>query len=92
MKLVGETYWWWKDNHCSRRCWFVLQDLLRTQYAPHFLFTELRETLEGIRKIIEGMVTKVDIDSEPSILAEPEVIDKSEPEVEVDESEAEVVT
>ena len=37
MKLVGETYWWWKDNNRFCRYWFVLQDLLRTRYAPHLL-------------------------------------------------------
>ena len=36
MKMVGEAYWWWKDNH--RFCeWFVLHDFLRTRYARHFL-------------------------------------------------------
>ena len=61
------------------RCWFVMQDLFRTQYTPHFLFTEFRETLEGIQKIIEAVTTKVDIDSEPSILAELEVVDEPKP-------------
>jgi len=46
----------------------------------HFLFTKFRKTLEGIRNIIEGMSIKVDIDSEPPILVEPEVIDAPEPE------------
>jgi len=46
----------------------------------------------GIWKIIEGMTVKIDIDSEPPIFIEPEVVDKPElkPEV-VDESEPEVV-
>ena len=47
MRLIGEAYWWWKDSHSSCRCWFILQDLLRTIYAPHLLFTEFRETLEA---------------------------------------------
>ena len=38
MKLVGETYWWWKDNNRFCRYWFVLQDLLHTRYTPHFLY------------------------------------------------------
>jgi len=50
-KLDEEAYWWWKDNHSSCRCWFVLQDLLRTGYASHLLFTGFRETLEDIRKV-----------------------------------------
>jgi len=37
MKLAGEVYWWWKDNHKFCWCWFVLQDFLRTRYAPHIL-------------------------------------------------------
>jgi len=49
-KLDEEAYWWWKDSHSSCQCWFVLQDLLRTQYVLHLLFTEFRETLEDIRK------------------------------------------
>jgi len=24
MKLAGEAYWWWKDNHIDCRYWFVL--------------------------------------------------------------------
>ena len=55
MRLVGESYWWWKDSRTSCQCWFSLQDLLRSRYAPHLLFTEFLETLEGIKKIIEGM-------------------------------------
>jgi len=38
MKLVGQAYWWWKDNHVNDQCWFVLQDYLRTLYAPHILY------------------------------------------------------
>jgi len=76
MRLVGEAYWWWKDSHSS--CWysFVLQDLLRIR--PHLLFTDFKETLESFRKIIEGMVINVDIDSEPPILVEPEIIEDSQ--------------
>ena len=70
---------------CIRdRCWFVLQDLLHTRYAPHLLFTEFRETLEGIRKIIGDMAAKVDIQLEPVVdEPEPEVVDKPELESEV---------
>jgi len=32
-------------------------------------------------KILEGMATKFNIDSEPPILTEPEVVDESEPKV-----------
>jgi len=35
MKLIGEAYWWWKNNHRFCQCWFVLQEFLRTRYAPH---------------------------------------------------------
>jgi len=67
MRLIREAYWWWKNNHSSCRYWFVLQDLLHTWYALHFLFTESRETLGDIQKIIEGMAIKVETDSEPLI-------------------------
>jgi len=67
-----------------------LHDLLRARYALHLLFTKFREFIDGIRKILEGMTGKVDIDSELLILTELEVVDKSEPEV-VDESESEVI-
>jgi len=75
IRLVGEAYWWWKDSHSSCRCRFVLQGLLRIRYAPHSL-TEFWETLEGIRKIIEDMATKIDINSEPSVLVEPDIVDE----------------
>ena len=55
MRLVGEAYCWWKDSHSFCRCWFVLQDLLRTWYAPHLLFIEFWESIDGIWKILEGM-------------------------------------
>jgi len=55
-----------------------LQDQLRTQYAPHLLFTEFQKSINGIQKILEGMAGKVNIDSDPPILAKPEV-DKPEP-------------
>ena len=38
MKLVGQACWWWNDSHINDQCWFVLQDHLRTLYAPHFLY------------------------------------------------------
>jgi len=38
MKLFRHAYWWWKDSHIDSQCWFVLQDHLRTLYAPHFLY------------------------------------------------------
>jgi len=59
----------------------VCLDLLRTRYAPHLLFTEFRETLEGIQKIIKGMTTKVEINSKPPIFAETEAVDESEPDI-----------
>jgi len=73
-KLDEKTYWWWKDSHSSCRCWFVLQDLLRTRYAPHLLFTEFRETLEDIQKSIEEyIIVKVntELELEPEVAAEP---------------------
>jgi len=38
MKLVGLAYWWWKDSHIDDQCWFVLQNHIRTLYAPHFIY------------------------------------------------------
>jgi len=35
--LVGQTYWW-KDSRIDDLCWFVLQDHLRSLYAPHLLY------------------------------------------------------
>ena len=67
-----------------------LANLLRTLYAPHLLFTEFQDTLEDIRKIIESMATKVDIDLEPPILTKPEAVDETESELKVvDEPELE---
>jgi len=96
MSLVGKAYWLWINSHSSCRCWFVLQGLLCTRCTLHLFFTEFRETLEGIRKIIKGMVAKFDIDSEPPVLIEPDIVDivyepnskvveYSEPEAEVEE-------
>ena len=55
-------------------------------------------TLEGIRKIIEGMTVKIDIDSKPIVLTEPKVIEEfyskvvknPKPELKVEESELKV--
>ena len=33
--LVGQTYWWWKNSRINDQCWFILQDHLRSLYAPH---------------------------------------------------------
>ena len=63
----------------------------------HLLFTEFRESINGIQEILEGMTTKVNIDSEPSILIESKVVDElepktvDEPEPEVDEPESKVI-
>jgi len=94
MRLVGQSLLVVeRDNHSSCRYCFVLQDLLRTQYTPHLLFTEFREILVGIRKLIEGMTIKINIDWEPLNLDEPEVVDKPEPNLDepevVDKSEPE---
>ena len=35
LKLDGEAYYWWKDNHRLCRSFFLLQSLLRAQYALH---------------------------------------------------------
>jgi len=40
VKLGGEAYWWWTDNHRLCRCWFILHDFLRTRYAPHLHVSE----------------------------------------------------
>ena len=68
----------------------VLQDLLRTRYAPHLLFTDFRETLEDIQKGIEEYIAaKVNTELEPEVVAEPEseptVVDEPEPELELEE-------
>ena len=42
MKQVGHAYWWWKDSHIDDQYWFVLQDHLRSLYAPYF-FMHLRQ-------------------------------------------------
>ena len=90
MRLVEEDYWLWKGNS-SCRCWFVLQDLLGTRYAPHLLFTDFQETLEDIQKIIEDITIKVETDPEPPIFAEPEAVDQPQPQPDiVDEPELEV--
>ena len=34
LKLDGEAYYWWRDNHKLCRYWFTLQGFLRTRYAP----------------------------------------------------------
>ena len=79
MRLVGKASWWWKNIHSSCLCLFVLQDLFRTRYAPYLLFTEFRETLEGIWKIIGDMAVKVDIKLELVVdEPEPEVVDEPE--------------
>ena len=83
MKLAGETYWWWEeDTHISCRAWLVLQDLLRTWYAPHLessqfsdLIVECKEILAGMMKILESKAVVVVEDPEP----EPEMDDKQEP-------------
>jgi len=67
-------------------------------YAPRFLFTEIKETLESIRKIIEGMTANTNINSKlpilvkPKVIEEPElnVVEDPEPEIEVEEPEPEV--
>jgi len=38
MKLVGQAYWWWKDSRIDDQCWFILQDYLRSLYAPYLLY------------------------------------------------------
>ena len=38
MRLVGEAYGWLEDTYINCRCWLVLQELLRAQYAPHILY------------------------------------------------------
>jgi len=70
-------------SHNFCRCWFVLQDLIRTRYASHLLHTEFRGTIVGIQKILEGVAAKVDIDSKPPILVKPEIVNKPEPESKV---------
>jgi len=57
-------------------------------------FTECREIIDGIRKILKGTAVKVDIDSEPPVLIKTEVVDEPvlEPKVVEDpESEPKVI-
>ena len=66
-----------------------MQDLLRTPYVPHLLFTEFRKTLEGIRKGIEEYIAaKTDTEHKPEVTAvpesEPTIGDEPEPTIELE--------
>jgi len=39
MRLVGEAYGWLEYSHIDCRCCLVLQNLFRTRYVPHLLYT-----------------------------------------------------
>jgi len=39
MKFVEKVYCWRKGSHIDYLCWFVLKDLFRVLYAPHFLYS-----------------------------------------------------
>ena len=89
-KLDEEPYWWWKDNYNFYRCWFVLQDLLCTRYAPHLFFTgslrwhskdSRRHGNKGWHRFGASNFFELKVD-EP----EPEVVDELESESEVEES------
>jgi len=82
LKLAGEAYWWWEDNHIDCREWFILQDSLRTRYAPHLerpqfsdLVVEYKKILAGMVKTLKSKMTEV-VDSPES---RPEIDDKPEP-------------
>jgi len=107
MKLVGQTYWWWKDIHIDYQCRFVLENHLCTFYASHFLYApevackkpnveqeleleksqlrdlvaKCKEILASARKLLASYVVKVDPDSEPLVLVEPDIFDEAEPKV-----------
>ena len=82
MKQTGESYWCWRDGHINCRDLLVLQDLLCTQFVPHFespqfnnMVAECKEIFAGIVKNLESKAIEFVEDSEP----EPEV-DKPKPE------------
>jgi len=54
-----------------------------TSYSvcAHIFFTEFQETIDGIRKILEGTAVKVDKDSEPPGLIETKVVEEPESKV-----------
>jgi len=63
------------------------------------LVDECKEILVSMGKLLEGMTVKIDIDSEPPVLIETEVVEKPEPkviedpepELEVEEAGPEIV-
>ena len=86
MKLVGEVYWWWEDNHIDCRDWLILQEL-HARYAPHLegpQFSDLIaecKILAGMVKMLESKAIKA-VDNPES---EPEIDDNLEPKPEVDD-------
>ena len=89
LKLDGEAYYWWTDNHRLCRHWFTLQDLFRTWYTPpvHSYEPNCRElNVEQepepeIQPITEPFTPKVEVDPEPSVIVELDVFDELEPKV-----------
>ena len=79
VKLDREAYYQWRDNHKSLcQYWFILQYLLLTWYVPpiHSFEPDCREP--------NAESTKVEADSEPSVIVELDVLDKPESEVAAD--------
>ena len=103
MKLVGQTYWWWKDSHIDDQCCSVLQYHLRSLYATHLFYAfkadyndlnvepePKSQSFADIRTDLLDEVRKFVVSQTVKFDADPQsdVVDKSEPEI-VDEPDPE---
>jgi len=82
MKVAEKAYWWWEDSHIDCEDWLILQELLRSRYAPHRdgpQFSDLISECKEILTSIVNMLEKEEVVKDPK--PEPELDDKSGPEV-----------